>query len=270
MQFNEAGADGGVIDAHYSAINISNTTCFGNKAKELSGSVLDARMNTKIWMHSSKIENNSGICLMSVIYSVLDVRHSQINGNYVFNAAICITNNSLSVLMNLSVVGNTGYQAGSIVIKDSVTYLENCTLRGNAGKVLAAAIAIFSSDLKLSKTVFIENRTQGMFLKNKAQNVDLHYFVTSKTKLLNKLHTYRCDFPHGNVTFTSDIINFDRLFAKYPFLDNHIFYDQIILELKETQFASSKDFLSFSEFVNLQSKLPFFCLIKQPCTLLKG
>ena len=67
---------------------------------------------------------------------------------------------------------------------DSITYLENCTLRGNKGTV-AGAIAISSSDLKLSNSVILENKAE--------EEKDIHYEI-GETKFPNKLYTYRCEF----------------------------------------------------------------------------
>ena len=229
---NEAGVSA-VIDAQFSSVvNISHSTCDRNKVKEQSGSVFIFSRNTKISIQNSKIGNNSADCLMTIDSdSVIDICHSQVNGNYFRTGALCISNNSLCVIMNSSVVGNTGYNTSPIVIIESVTYLENCTLRGNVGTgLIGATIVMFSSDLKLSKTVLLENTVQDMFLENKTQ--DISYYATSKTKLVNKLHTYRCDFTHGNVTATPDITGFKNI-SKNPFQDDYDFHTQAILEMKK-------------------------------------
>ena len=163
--FNWAGISGGVIDAQSSSIiNISHTTCFGNKIKEGEGAMLAANGKTKVWVSNVKIQNNSahrcGVMLINTA-SVLEIRDSLIDGNSadILSGAFCILNNSLSVVRNSSFTGNAGYHAGSMCTMDSTNYLENCTLRGNEGTV-AGAITIASSDLKLSNTVFWDNKAE--------------------------------------------------------------------------------------------------------------
>ena len=129
------------------------------------GGVLSARRKTKVLINNAKIKNNSAyLCGVMLIdtESVLEINEGVINGNSAdaLAGAFCILNNSLSVFINSSFRGNTGYHAGSTVIVDSTTYLENCTLRGNEGTI-AGAITIASSDLKLSNTDFFGKQGKG-------------------------------------------------------------------------------------------------------------
>ena len=241
ITFNWAGVSGGVIDAQFSSvICITHTTCFGNKIKGGKGGVLGAKRNTTVWLHSSEMQNNSarGCAVMWIdTSSVLEISDSLLDGNYadVLGGAFCILNNSLSVIMNSSFRRNTAYHAGSIVIRDGVTYLENCTLTGNHGTV-AGAITIASSDLKLSHTVFFENKAE--------EGDDIHY-EASETKSINKFYTYRCKFAHANTMVTSDVTSFEQIAQQKDFMGPFNLYNQTNLQVKETQFASSKDVFVF-------------------------
>ena len=198
IAFNEAGVSGGVIEAQSSSvINISHTTCLRNKVEGAMGRVFNVIGNTKVLVNNSKILNNiaGGSSIMSIDgNSVLEICHSQINRNYAFIGAVCIHNNSLAIALNSSLMDNTGFMAGSIHIMDSITYLENCTFRGNQATV-AGAIAIWSSNLKLSNTLFLDNKGP--------EGNDI-YCLTTESKLINKIHTYRSKFTHGNVTVRSN------------------------------------------------------------------
>ena len=264
IAFSWAGVDSGVIDAEFSSIiNISHTTFFGNKVKGSKGGVLAAKRNTKVWILNSKMENNSaqgcGVILIDTA-SVLDTRNSIINDNYAefLAGAFCITNNSLAVIMNLSFMRNTAYHAGAISVADSITYLENCSLIGNEG-TLSGAITIGSSEIKLSDTVFLENKAK-----------DIHWIYKNihcqfgNTKFINKLHTNRCKFTHKKITIISNITNFEKNAANH-FIGPFSFYNQTILEMKETQFASSKNifilnFTSSSISIFLFEQLSYFSL----------
>ena len=114
---------------------------------------------------------------------------------------------------------------------DSTSYLENCTLRGNKGTV-AGAIIIASSDLKLSNTAFLENKADVAD--------DIHYEI-GETKFINKLYTYRSEFKRGNVTIRSDVTDFKHIAHQKRFMVAYE-QDKTNLEMKETQFASSKNF----------------------------
>ena len=240
---NWAGIGGGVIDAQFSSlINISHITCFGNKNKGGEGGVLSARRKTKVWINNAKIQNNSaylcGIILIDTA-SVLEISSSLVSQNSAdYEAgAFFIFNNSLSVFINSSFRGNTGYHAGSIVIVDSTTYLENCNLSRNQGTV-AGAITVASSDLKLSNTVFLEN---------KAKVVKDINCETSETQFINTLYTYRCNFKHDDVIIRSAVSSFEQVSYQ-----NHIIRakpDKTILKIMETQFASSKSFYLFKIFL---------------------
>ena len=234
---NWAGIDGGVIDAQFSSlINISHITCFENKNKGGEGGVLSVRRKTKVWINHAKIQNNSAYrCGVMVIdmASVFEISNSLVSGNSADSeaGAFCSFNNSLSVFINSSFRGNVGYRAGSIVIVDSITYLENCTLRGNQGTI-AGAITIASSDLKLSNTVFLANKAKV------AGDINCE---TSETKFINILYTYRSKFKRGNVTIRSDVIDFKHIADQKHFM---VAYETDKTKIMETQFASSKSFLS--------------------------
>ena len=165
--------------------------------------------------------------------SVLEITDSLIYDNSadVLAGGFCIINNSLSVVMNSSFTGNTGYHAGSMCVMDSITYLENCTLRRNEGTIVGA-ILIGSSDLKLSNTAFLENKAEVAD--------DIHYEI-GETKFINKLYTYRCTFKRGNVTIRSDITDFKQIADQKHFMVAYE-QDKTNLEMKETQFASGKNF----------------------------
>ena len=232
---NWAGISGGVIHAEFfSIININHTTCFGNKIKAGKGGVLAAERKTTVWVNSAKVQNNSAhLCGVMLIdtESVLEISYSLIYDNSadVLAGGFCILNNSLSVVINSSFRGNVGYHAGSIATMDSITYLENCTLRRNEGTV-AGAILIASSDLKLSKTI-----------ENKAEVADDIHYEIDETKFINKLYTYRCTFKRGNVTIRSDITDFKQIADQKHFMVAYE-QDKTNLEMKETQFASGKNF----------------------------
>ena len=229
---NRAGHRGGVIDSQNSNINISQTACWENAVKGGNGGVLAVEMGTSVSISDANIQNNSaraGGAMLIDTDSVLEICHSQINGNYaeVLGGAFGIQNNSLLVAVNSSFTGNSGYHAGSIVIKNGTGYLENCTLTGNQGTV-AGAINIASSDFTLSNTVFLEN---------KAQEGDIHC-EASQTRFINKLYTFHCEFKHGNDTSRSDGTDFKQIAEQKQFIGHFcLFYHT----MKETQFASSKN-----------------------------
>ena len=103
---NSVGVNGGVIDADdTSMINMSQTKCIGNKVKGGKGGVLDARTNTKIFLHDVKILQNYAPSCGAVVLdiaSALEITQSEGNGNnaLVMAGAFCIFNNSSLIAIN--------------------------------------------------------------------------------------------------------------------------------------------------------------------------
>ena len=245
IAFNWAEFASGVIDAQFfSVIKISHITCVGNKIEGGTGHILSAKGNTTVWIQNSKFSNNiAGNCgILIDINSILGISHSQITRNYGFGGAFCIRNNSLSVIMNTSFMENTGYLAGSIVIMNSITYLENCTLRGNQGRSVEE-MSVTSSDLKLSNTFFWGNKAKKVE-KTPCQIGEMNTCQFSNAKFINKLYTYKSKFSHDNVTIRSNGTNFKQIVENH-FKNPFGWYNQTILEMKETQFASSKNSFIF-------------------------
>ena len=69
----------------------------------------------------------------------------------------------------------------------------------------------------------------------------MYIMKSAKSNLLNKLYTYRCKFKHDDVTIRSDVDNFQQISdQKYFNVADEL--NKTILEIEETQFASSKNF----------------------------
>ena len=235
---NRAGNRGGVIDAQQeSVINISKMECWGNVVEGGYGGVLAVQMGTIVSISDAKIHNNSARACGAMLIntkSVLEMHHSGISGNFaeVLGGALGIQNHSLLVVVNSSFTENSAYHAGSIVIRNATGYLENCTLKGNQG-MLSGAINIDFSHLKLANTLFLKNKGH--------EEEDIHAEI-SEASLINKLHTYRCKFIHGNITVSSNEINFKQIADQKDLIGPFTLNNQAVLEMKETQFASSKNF----------------------------
>ena len=234
---NWAGSSGGVIDVGYiSLVNVKQSNFMKNKVNSGKGGVLVAKIGSNVSISDVIIQENSAHSCGAVLIdssSVIEMSHSQIDRNYAGAGvgAFCVNNNSLSIVMNSSFIGNTGYHTGSVAIDHSTGYLQNCILKGNQGTT-AGAIVIASADLKLSNTVFFENKAQ--------ERGDIHY-ETKNGKFINKFHTYRCEFKHGNVTIRSDVPNFKQIADQKHFTGHSTIFSSG-LEMTETQFASSKIF----------------------------
>ena len=115
-------------------------------------------------------------------------------------------------------------------------------MRGNEGKT-AGEMSITSSDLKLSNTDIWKNKVK------EVENIPCQIgegsiCQLSNTKFINKLYTYKSKFTHGNITISSNGTNFKQAAENY-FKNPGNWYNQTILEMKETQFASSKNSFIF-------------------------
>ena len=227
---NWAGHIGGVVYVEYnSVINISQTICFGNKGKY--GGVLSARKNTTIFVHNSKILQNSadgcsGFYLNSA--SVLELSLSEAHRNNANQKipALCALDNSLFIFKSSLFKGNIGL----INLKNSAGYLENCTLIGNQ-KQNVVTIFLLKSELHLSNTVLEQNIEQDSAGIQSA---------TDPITFINRLHTYKCQIKRGSIILKSNATNFKKFAIKERFLEE---YTAGNLVTEETQFASSK-FLS--------------------------
>ena len=164
--------------------------------------------------------------------SVLQINHSKSNNNNGESeyGAFCIFNNSLFVAMDSSFTENTGI-LGSIHMLGSTGYLEKCNLMGNYGKIMGG-IVISNVDLKLSKTVFVHSMIQ--------YTADMEILKANERKFGDKLYTYQCEFKNHNKTLTSNVTNFKQIAIKEHFLYEINPYNRSIIDVEETQFASSK------------------------------
>ena len=226
---NSVGVNGGVIDTDdISMINMSQTTCFGNKVKGGKGGVLNAGMNTKIFLHDVKLlQNYAPSCgTMLLDASTLKMTQSQVHENnaLVNGGALCIFNNSSFIAISSSFKGNSTFHAGAIIFWSGTAYLENCTLVGNQG-TNGGAITFASNELRISDTVFSENMAQ--------IGADLSYESNVTLKI------YRCQFNHGNMNLHSNISKFKQIAIREGFIGDSGFVPSI-LEIKETQYAASK------------------------------
>ena len=237
---NMALTNGGVIDADYlSLINISQATCYGNKAGE--GGVLYGRA-ANVSISDSVMQQNVADCALSMhVSSVLEISFSQVNRNK--TGALCAFNSSLLILKNSLFKENTAHlgqsvfigtgqqQPASISLYSSTGYIENCTFIGNQG-LYAGAISISTSDLRLSHARFLQNMVQ--------QVADININAASST-FLNRIFTYRCLMRHRNKTLKSNATNFKQIAIKEHFINEiYSFHLKSNLAIEETQFASSK------------------------------
>ena len=110
-------------------------------------------------------------------------------------------------------------------------------MRGNQGTI-AGAITIASSDLKLSNTVFMEN---------KAEEVKDINCETGETQFINRLYTSRCKFNHDDVIIRSAVSNFEHVSYQNDVIAAKP--DKTILKIMETHFSSSKFFYLFKIFL---------------------
>ena len=241
---NRALTNGGVIDAEYlSLINISQTTCYGNKADI--GGVLYGR-TAKVFISDSVVQENVAyICSAMSMYvsSVFEISFSQLNKNkagalYAFNGSLLILKssffkeNTVHFGGSIGLIIGTGQQPESIGLYGSIGYIENCTFIGNQG-LHAGAITISASDLRLSHTIFLQNMVQQVAEINS-------YGVMTK---FNRIYTYKSFMRHGNRTLKSSITDFKQIAIKEHFI-NEIYGVNMggKLTIEEIQFASSKFF----------------------------
>ena len=233
---NQAGINGGVIDAQYSSIiDISHTTCHGNRATNGHGGVVHARVNTKVYVHNSIFVKNFAHTCGAVLIdgaSVLKINFSQVDRSNASgpSGALCAFNSSSSIVRTSSFQGNNGFVSGSYALKNSIGYLDNCTFIRNRG-IYVGAITFSFSELRLSNTVFLHNMAQS------AGDISSD---TGTDKFVNKMYSYRCVFKHDNITLKSNSTNFEKLALKEGFLKQSSLYEQTNFVAEETQFASSK------------------------------
>ena len=236
---NSVGVNGGVIDADdMSLINMSHTICIRNKVTGGKGGLLDARTNTKIFLHDVKIlENFAPSCgaVILDIASTLEITEcaAQKNTALALAGAFYIVDNSSLIAINSSFKENSAFHAGSIVIDAATGYLENCTFRGNQG-TNAGAITYASNELRISNTVFWDNKAQKV--------ADISYEANET------LTMYRSQFIHGKETLYSNRSNFKQIAMKDRYIGNSGFFPSI-LEIRETQYAASKNFQDFLTFL---------------------
>ena len=117
-------------------INISHTTCYGNRVTNGHGGVVHARMDTKVYVHNSIFIKNSAHTCGAVLIdaaSVLETSFSQFKQNNAFNMAgvFCAFNNSLFVSQTSLFKENKRKLGGSLAVQNSIGYLENCTFVKN-------------------------------------------------------------------------------------------------------------------------------------------
>ena len=228
---NSAGTNGGVIYAEYfSFINVSQTTCYGNKAS--TSGVLYATA-TKVFVNDSIIEQNSaGICGAISIdtASVFEMNFCQVNRNKA--GAFCTSNSSLFISRSSVFKGNTpmgtiqtpGTLCTSIELYNSMGYLENCTF-------LVESITFTESELRLSHTVFLQNVVQKV-VEIRSVNF-MHTFI-------NRLYTYKSLMRHGNKILKSNATDFKQIAIKAHFIREINGNYQNNFTVTETQFSSSK------------------------------
>ena len=224
---NSAGFRGGIAYVEYnSAINITQTTYFGNKG--IYGGVFTAKKNTTVFVHKSKIlQNSADDCKAFILESSsrLEISFSKTYRNSANQKvqALCALDNSLFIFKSSLFKGNTGL----INLHTSAGYLENCTLIGNQRQNVVA-ISIFISELSLSNTVLEQNIEQdGAVIES----------ATDLTTLINRLYTYRCLMKHGNIMLKSNATNFKKTAIKEHFIEE---FPENSLATEETQFASSE------------------------------
>ena len=238
---NNANRNGGVICAKYfSHINISKTTFLKNNAGNSAG-VIFSKEGSKVFVNDSIIKHNSAnVCGMMLIgsLSVVEISFCQIQENnaIILARALCVVNSSfilkssffkgktISFGRSISMISNVDYLTPSIYLISSFAYLENCTLIGNQG--ITARIS--TSELRLSKTVFLQN------MKQYGVDIDIY---TSISKFINRIYTYKCLMKRGNMTLKSDRSKYKQIAIKEHFLQK---FPGSILLTEETQFASSE------------------------------
>ena len=203
---NLAGTAGGIASVKYdSALNISQTKFFGNKA--LTGYVLDVRINTTVFVNNSEILQNRRVsCEAVVMESVC---------NFVMRFAMSQdfvgSDNSTLIFRNSLFKGNRGIH-GSMMFFDSIGYLENCTLIRKQ-KQNVGTIAI-DSELRLSNTI-LEMTVQD--IEQDGENIKSY---TQLPTLKNRLYTYKCKMKHGNLMLNLNTTNFKQNAMQEDFLDD--------------------------------------------------
>ena len=245
---NNANLHGGVICAQYSSqINISETTFLRNKAGKAAG-VIWGKKSTKAFVNNSIIKHNSanigGMMFISIL-SVFEISFCQIQENnaIILARALCVINssfilkssffkgNTISFGRSIGKISNADYLTPSICLISSVAYLENCTLIGN--QQITARVS--TSELRLSKTVFLQNMTQ--------YGVDID-IDPSISKFINRIYTYKSLMKHGNMTLKSDTSDYKEIAVKEHFLQDFPQTNLAYLLTEETQYASSEFHLS--------------------------
>ena len=227
---NIASQAGGVLVASGLAeINITESFCFGNQAGFGAG-VLFIQMMTKILISDTKLSQNSadkfGVLWMDG--SMLELNGSVVEGNHAGSVGgLFICNSSLVVAFNSSFNGNKGYKDSSFRIFNSTVYLEKCIFMKNqltyGGTIFIKSITKF----KVSETKFIQNEGYNLFVSFAEGNHSLQF------------ESYRCSFVHGNISFKSNVKNFEEVAVKEKVISHR---SKRNFFLRETPFASSKIF----------------------------
>ena len=243
---NMAELDGGVFFLSiHSEINITQSRCFANQAKNFGG-VLASVSNSKVFISDTEISQNSGNVAGAIWIdgnSVLELSGSQIVNNSAQDSvgALYISNNSLLVTFNSSFEGNKAYEDSSLQMKNSTAYLEKCTFMESYQTSYGGTIGIQASVLKVANTFFEHNT-----------GYDIYYYQTIRVYFINRLDTYRCMFKHDNFSLKSNMNFFEQIAIRKNIISNISTPFQVHTALQETPYASSKMFIYLPT-----AKLPF-------------
>ena len=243
---NNADQHGGVIFAKYSShINITKSTFLRNEAGTSAG-VISCNTGPKVFVSDSIMKHNSAnVCGMILIgsLSVIEISFCQIQENVAnFLARTLCAYNSSFILKSsffkgntiyfggsFGIIGSADYLAPSMYLVSSTGYLENCTLIENQ-RINAGVITLSASELRLSKTVFLQNITEYSVV------ID----TDSVSKFINRIYTYKSEMIHGNMNLKSDTSNYKQIAIKEHFLQKFTETNLVYLFIEETQFASSE------------------------------